>query len=51
MSGLSFSCSDYRKEMFALFFFCSDYPLGISSGFSAKRDLLEKKLENQNLQL
>jgi hypothetical protein len=48
---LFFSCSDYREEIFALFFFCSDYPLGISAGFSAKRDLVEKILENRNLQL
>ncbi len=39
------------KRFFTLFFFCSDYPLGISAGFSAKRDLLKKILENQNLQL
>jgi hypothetical protein len=45
---LFFSCSDYREEIFALFFFCSNYPLGISAGFSAKRDLLEKILENRN---
>jgi hypothetical protein len=48
---LFFFCSDYCKEIFALFFFFSDYPLGISAGFSAKRDLLKKILENQNLQL
>jgi hypothetical protein len=48
---LFFFCSDYPEEIFALFFFCSDYPLGISAGFSEKSDLLEKILENQNLQL
>jgi hypothetical protein len=45
---LFFSCSDYREEIFALFFFCSDNPLGISAGFSMKRDLVEKVLENRN---